>query len=314
MPQRYSRLPEGFLTPWWVYEGLIWLGLAVFAFGLGYGFYRIIQGKRGWKTVALVVACFLGLSVLVYGSFVESRWLTVKHYEVGSGERDVKIVFLTDIHLGYYKGADWGREVVARTNALEPDVILLGGDYIAEYASDVPKLKSLAGLWAPLGVYAITGNHDYRRGDVEKAIVATLESDGIKMLDNANAQLEPGLVVAGVPDDWFDEVDFGRALAGLAPSDTAILLVHNPEVAVRGVPDMPHLPTLMLSGHTHGGQIRLPFVGSLSAMPHNLGRWLDRGQFLIDGLNLIISQGLGESGPRARLFCPPEISLVTLKY
>jgi hypothetical protein len=93
-----------------------------------------------------------------------------------------------------------------------------------------------------------------------------------------------------------------------------IMPVHNPEVATFAARETGLKPALVLSGHDHGGQIRLPLIGSLARMPHNLGRRFDRGLFYIDGMPLIIGQGVGESGPRARLFCPPQIVLVTLRF
>jgi hypothetical protein len=126
------------------------------------------------------------------------------------------------------------------------------------------------------------------------------------------------ITVVGVEDDWHAETDFDAAASNVNAGDIVIMMIHNPDLAPIAA-DLK--PRLMLSGHTHGGQIRLPFFGPVPRLPHWLGRRYDRGLFWFGGQRgqtpvapLVIGQGLGESGPRARLFCPPQIALVTLRF
>jgi hypothetical protein len=304
MSERYSQAKH-WKIPWLAYESLIWLGLIAAAFGAWFG---LASGSS-----FLVAVSFGVLALLVYGSFVEPRLITVRRHELGAGERQVTIAFLSDLHAGFYKRAGWFRRVVSRANALGVDLVILGGDYLMERGTDARYLEPLADLKAPLGVYAALGNHDHYYGHEE--VLAALKRANIQTLINSAVRLsDRGLAVSAVDDDWYAETKFDEAVAEVGPKDTLIMVVHNPEVAVRGLPDMTHRPVLILSGHNHGGQIRLPSAGSISPMPHGAGRWLDRGRYTIDGIEIVISQGLGESGPRARLFCPPEILLVTLKY
>jgi predicted MPP superfamily phosphohydrolase len=304
MPGRYSH-PQHWPLPWWVYEIIIWFGLVAAAFGVWFG---LASGSLAFTVVS---AAIFGL--VLYGSFIEPRLIMIRRHEVGRGERQVTIAFLSDLHAGFYKRTGWFRRVVRETNALGADLIILGGDYILASGTDARYLEPLDGLKATLGVYAAIGNHDHYYGYDE--VRAALERAHIQALVNASVRLpDRGLAVAAVDDDWYSDAKPAETTAEVGPKDTLILAVHNPEVAVKGLPDVTHRPVLVLSGHDHGGQIRLPFFGSVSAMPHGMGRWLDRGRFVIDGIEFLIGQGVGESGPRARLFCPPEILFVTLKY
>lgn len=253
------------------------------------------------------LAAFL---VIVYGSFIEPRLITVRRYEIGGGTRVLKLAYLSDIHVGPYKGRRWLARLSKAVNALGPDVILLGGDYLFDDPEQAPLLDGLKALKAPLGVYGILGNHDGLFGI--KETVAQFEAMKIPILRNQAVPLPAaGIDVVGVNDDWYDETDFDAAERGVRPGEPSIMLIHNPDLAPIAAK---YKPTLMLAGHTHGGQIRLPFIGPVPRLPHWLGRKYDRGQFAFDGVPLIIGQGVGESGPRARLFCPPQIVFVTLRY
>lgn len=293
MPERYAKKVYGSLwwVPWWGFEIALWLMIAgAFLLGL----YPIML-------------------VLLYGAFVEPRLITVKRFDVGNGKRSVTIAFLSDLHAGPYKREGWFRRLTERTNALGADIILLGGDYLLESPTDAERLTPLAGLKAPLGVFGMLGNHDDYFG--RDAVVQKFSEMKIPLLINAGKRLrDKGLAVAAVDDDWYSDARFDQALSDVGENDAYILLSHNPEAAVNGLKEMRKKPALILSGHDHGGQIRLPFIGSVPRMPHRLGRRFDRGQFDIEGSTLIIGQGVGESGPRARLLCPPQIVFVTLHY
>jgi predicted MPP superfamily phosphohydrolase len=231
--------------------------------------------------------------------------------------RTLTAAFLSDIHVGPYKGEKWVRKLVESTNALNPDLILLGGDFLYRNADALPDLSPFKDLKAPFGVYAILGNHDEWKAGQEA--IAWFQSSGIPLLINRNLRKEKDgqkISIAGADDDWYGETDLAAAFKDLAPDDVAVVMLHNPDLAIpaaamlKGRPG----PTFFFSGHTHGGQIRLPFWGSVMPLPHRLGRKYDRGVFAIDGIPLIIGAGLGEAGPRARLFCPPEIVLAELRY
>src|SRR5687768_18456341 len=121
MPGRYSKPVYGRHVPWWAFELAIAAGCAFFAWA-----------SFAWTPLALVP-----LGVLLYGSFVEPHLLTVRRYAVGKGERSLTIGFISDVHVGPYKGSAWVRKLVRRTQALSPDLILLGGDFLHESAEDL---------------------------------------------------------------------------------------------------------------------------------------------------------------------------------
>lgn len=301
MPRKYSAPVYLRDLPWWVYDLIIAAAsilcvVAVFA----------------WTRLPLIP-----LAVLWWGSFIEPRLLVVRRYEIGKGERAVRIAFISDVHVGPYKGARWSGRLVRRTLSLAPDVILLGGDLLYEKARDLPKLDPFKRLKAPLGVYAILGNHDEWKASVEAH--AWLAASGLTGLENRSVRVEKdgiGIAFAGAEDDWYEDTDLEAAFNGIAPDDLAVVMLHNPDLAPPAaelLKDRPG-PTVFLSGHTHGGQLRLPFLGSIPPLPHHLGREYDRGLFVFGGIPLVLGAGAGESGPRARLFCPPEIVLVTVRF
>jgi predicted MPP superfamily phosphohydrolase len=310
MRERYSRRISWPRLPWRAYDALIVAGFVVCG--------ALASSGRSVPAVFGVI----GALTLVYGSFIEPHRLTVRRYEIGpeGAKGRLKIVFLSDLHIGPYKGRAWIERVVLKANALKPDLILLGGDFLYDRSSDITGLEPFKRLTAPMGVFAINGNHDGYFGT--EAVRAAFAAMGVPLLENRSAAVEGQgrrFAVVGIDDDWFGGADFSAAFAGVVPGDLPIVMLHNPDLAQFAAR---YRPALMVAGHTHGGQIRLPFLGSVSGMPHHLGRRYDRGLFFFPMSDapgaapapLIIGQGLGESGPRARLFCPPQIVEVILRH
>lgn len=296
MPQKYSKPFYPNHIPWWAYDITIVIGLLLSV----------------WLAVRVHGIFWIGVLVLVYGSFIEPQLLTVKHFAVGKGSKKLKIVYLSDIHVGPYKRRGWLTRLVRRVNALQPDLILLGGDYLYGDAREASELGPLEGLKARYGTFAILGNHDtyYGLGEAEGA----LEKAGLHVLRNASVRIEhegKNLSIVGVDDDWYAETEFEDAMKQVPEGEPTIMMIHNVDLAPHAAK---YKPAVMLAGHVHGGQIRLPLIGPVPPLPQKLGRKYDRGRFDFDGVPLILGQGLGESGPRARLFCPPQIVVVELKY
>lgn len=268
---------------------------------------------------------FLGCGLVTYGSFIEPQLITVTektiHHPLGAS---LKIAVISDMHVGPYKGKQFIERVVRRTNALLPDIVLLPGDFIFTHNADLSDLEPLQDLRTTVGVYAVLGNHDvgqyatisgkrYTGVDRGDRIAATLESLGITVLRNASETitLSDGRVhIAGVDDIWTGHDDTTAALGEVDPSAYSILLSHNPSI----IDDSQSLQAnLIVSGHTHGGQIRLPFIGPITTLPTSLGSQYDQGIFDIDDdTTLAITRGVGESSARSRLFAIPEILLLKL--
>jgi predicted MPP superfamily phosphohydrolase len=235
--------------------------------------------------------------------------LEVREYQatLGAGGRRLRIAVVGDFHLGYYRHRDWVEKIVIKINAADPDVVVLTGDFVSN-AAGLDGLAPLKDLRSRFGSFAVLGNHDYRIGavDVRRAI----EGYNVEVLTNESVALDLGgqaVRLIGLDDLTYGRPLWMSALEDVAPDDVTILAVHNPDAAreaeVRGL-------DLVLAGHTHCGQVRLPFVGPVPQLPTTLGREFDCGLFTFGPTQLFITRGVGETGARARLFNRPEISVV----
>lgn len=241
--------------------------------------------------------------------------------------RPLRLTLLTDLHYGLYIGPQSLGRWVEATLASRPDLILLGGDLLDRQLGLSPAvmenfLNGLRPLRAPLGVYAVWGNHDYgsfgaysgtRSGPARagwqttRAEVAhSLSGVGIRVLRNEGVAVREDLWLGGTDDLWHGEPDPAAALAG-AGTRSRLMLTHNPDQLLT-LPAAAR-PDLMLCGHTHGGQVRLPLVGAVKvpADPRFTMGWVSYG-----GVRAYVSRGLGMSGVPARFLCPPEIVNLTL--
>jgi hypothetical protein len=224
----------------------------------------------------------------------------------------MRIAFVTDTHIGPFTSAADLRRGVSLFDDEPIDLVLLGGDYVSEsnlYAT--PMAEALAGLIgrAPLGGIAVMGNHDLPLG--AGRVRAELERIGVRVLRNEAAIVDwngARLAIAGIDDTLVGRADPDRAFAGIPPGLPVLALWHEAdfaeESARRGA-------FAQLSGHTHGGQVRLPRGGSIWLPPDGGRR--DIGLAEVDGMPVYISRGLGVYRPPVRLFCPPEVTLVTLR-
>ncbi|HEX8476607.1 MAG TPA: metallophosphoesterase [Pyrinomonadaceae bacterium] len=221
-----------------------------------------------------------------------------------------RIVQLTDVHHSRLVSfAEVGR-VVELANASRPDMIALTGDYTTSRQQYIePCAEALGALRAPEGVWAVLGNHDHYT-DAELTTRA-LTRRGINVLSNANTTLRRGgetLQLAGV-DDWgWGKADWPRALQGIELTRPSVLLSHEPNVF-----DMPETRglSLIVSGHTHGGQIALPFIGAPARFLPAF-RYIG-GLYEHDGTQLYVSRGTGVVGLPLRLGARPEIAVLRLR-
>jgi len=203
-------------------------------------------------------------------------------------------------------------QVVARTNEAQPDLILLAGDYVSDRRDGGLRMPletiaaHLKGLEAPLGVYAVLGNHDRRAGTAE--VKAALGKAGILFLDNAHAVIGRStgpLVLAG----FGEEPDPVRAL-GLLTQQPALCLVHRPDA----FPDLPANCALTIAGHTHGGQVALPLLRRLALnYASRFGERYGAGVIREGSRTLFVSPGIGTSFLAIRVGVPPEISLLKIR-
>ncbi len=250
-----------------------------------------------------------------YSTRVEPSWLTVEQVQIPLKNlkpalAGFKIVHMSDFHLHPFTQLDLIQEAVATANGLQPDLIVLTGDYVLKGADSIFELApALAALNATYGVFTILGNHDLWT-DAE-VVRAGLQQAGLPVLVNEGVALGVGreiIYLAGVDDGWSGAPDLNTALAKLPANVLTILLAHEPDLADTFALD--GRISLQLSGHSHGGQVRLPGVGA-PFLPY-LGRKYDQGLHQVQEMWVYTTRGIGVIGPPIRINCPPEITEITL--
>lgn len=263
--------------------------------------------------------------VIVYSAFIEPKTLVVTEYDVDLDiVNPIKVAVISDMQVGPYKGKKYLEQVVTETNRLLPDFVLLPGDFILNDFSDVRDLLPLRNLRASAGVYAVLGNHDQGKHrtlfdepkeeiDRGEDVAAYLESIGIHVLRNEHEVVSLGtetIVIAGIDDMWTGHGDVATALVDAPEQITTILLSHNPSIIED---EQTNAVDMIVSGHTHGGQIRLPFLGPVRHIPISIDQSYDQGLFELSGKRyLAITRGVGETWMRARLLAWPEIMLLNV--
>jgi len=226
------------------------------------------------------------------------------------------IALLADLHTGApWQGLDELPAIVATTNALRPDLVLLLGDYVihgvigGHFVAPEESAPLLGRLSAPLGVFAVLGNHDHWF-DGER-VRAALEAAGIVVLED-EARLVPraggAFWLVGLKDYWEDQRDLPGALAQVTGTEPVLAFTHNPDVFA-GLPDR---FALVMAGHTHGGQVALPLLGR-PVVPSDYGQRYAAGHIVEQGRHLFVTTGIGTSIIPVRFGVPPEIALLTLR-
>jgi len=223
----------------------------------------------------------------------------------------LKIVHLTDLHHSLFTPLEEIQNAVHMANRLRPDLVALTGDYVTLSRDYIwPLAEALGKLRARLGIFAVLGNHDFQVDPEE--VTRSLRAQGIRVLRNAHWALRTRsavLWVVGVDDLWWQADDLGVALHAVPARETRILLCHNP-LGIRAASE--HNIDLVLSGHTHGGQVRLPVVGSVYGRSR-LGERFVEGWNRLKSTQIYISRGIGKVLVPLRVGCPPEIACLRLR-
>jgi predicted MPP superfamily phosphohydrolase len=257
-----------------------------------------------------------GLVVCGYGILIRRRWFVVKQIDVKLEGLDPKldgyrIAHLSDLHIGTMTPRARGEAWARAANAEAPDLAVVTGDMVTSgtaYHEDIAEV--VAGLRAKDGVYVSMGNHDYF-GDGEP-LITLLRERGVRVLRNEGTVLERGgasFYLAGIDDTWTKRDDMAKALRERPAGMTSVLLAHDPDrfpqAAERGV-------SLTLSGHTHGGQIALPFFDRWISLSHIAHRF-NVGLYRKGAAWLYVHPGLGTTGPPMRLGVAPAVVILTLR-
>jgi uncharacterized protein len=268
-----------------------------------------------------IVIGFVVLLAPAIWALLEPALLRLKAYELTlpswpQQQAGLRIALLSDLHVGSpFNGIDKLSRIVATTNAAQPDLVVIAGDFVitgVPGGSFVPPeaiAEVLAGLHAPLGVHAVLGNHDWWLG--AEVVGQALTRAGIDVLEERATKIAAGpwrFWLVGLGDLWEGHHDVAVAMAGVSDADPVLLLTHNPDL----FPEIPSRVALTLAGHSHGGQVYLPLFGH----PHNPA--LRHQQYTVGHVveqerHLFVTPGLGTSVLPIRFLVPPEISLLQLQ-
>ena len=264
-------------------------------------------------SIALIGVGIIGWSYWAAISDPVVRFAEIEMLPPGSAQREVRILLLSDIHVA---GPDMPPErlsrIVRQANAQRPDAVLIAGDFVSDkrwattgFSLD-EAIAPLHGLKSRFGTFAVLGNHDHWRNAA--AAQAALRRVGITVLDNNAARAGP-LVIGGLDDAFTHHDDLGATLQAMTDlGGEPIVLSHSPDP----FPRIPADVKLVLAGHTHCGQIRLPLIGAISYM----SRYGDKyacGVIVENGKTLVVSAGLGTSILPLRLGAVPDMWVITAK-
>jgi predicted MPP superfamily phosphohydrolase len=246
----------------------------------------------------------------------------------------LRIALLTDVHVGQFAKDSDVRQMAAFAASLQPDLVVLTGDIVFRQESQEQletALQYLASIPARFGIFATLGNHDHWDGAGD--VVAALRTAGIPLLDNENREITPGLWLAGIDDLLAGQPDLNSTLHGIPDHAATILLSHNPNI----LPQVADRALVVLSGHTHGGQVR--FAGQefnsinrpnlyahlmtifetigfvkRGGNAEGLGTWrYVEGWYQAEDARMYVSRGLGVVRPPYRVNCPAELTLLRLR-
>ncbi len=273
--------------------------------------------------------------MLAYAYYVEPRILVTREYDISVKGWDqrldgLRIAAISDLHGGSNGGSiEKFHAVAAAVNAAEPDLVVILGDFLSPEPGQPGQNrmqpdeigKAIAGMSAPLGVYAVMGNHDTNIAGAQ--MKQELTNNGYAVLDGALAVIErEGAVfrILGLRDHqqigvWKDYADDARRLAAETEGTGPLLVLqHSPDVLpiITGDRLISRDPMLMIAGHTHGGQIRLPVLGS-PIVPSSYGQKYTAGHIRDGGIDLFVTTGIGTSILPFRFMVPPEVSILTLR-
>lgn len=297
-----------------VFTHLIGALLGVVLLPLGFSIAAVV----GELSAGPLLAYAVGVCVAGYGVFVRRRWVVVRELDVPCPElpealEGLRIAHLSDLHIGSYDDERVGKRWAERVNRLKPDLVAVTGDLVTSGTWGYPMAANVLGnISARYGVFVILGNHDQWNADRFRA---ELSSRDLRVLDNAWESVrvsgvggEGTLIVAGLGDPYTQTADLERTLAE-RPEAFTLLMLHYPSWAERA---QQKDVGLVLAGHTHGGQVGLPFFSRRYNVARAMGQH-SRGLFQLGAMQLHVSAGLGTSGLPFRLGVAPEIVILRLR-
>jgi uncharacterized protein len=274
-----------------------------------------------WLSVILVAMTLL--TMLIYEMTVWGpRRLTVEISErsdslIPRSFEGVKVLFFSDVHYNKFVNQERFLSVVSRINQLGPDIVIFGGDLFDHPSVEYPSLEIqnelialLASIQAPLGKFAVVGNHDLESPRTKQMVANVLSAGGFELLINQNVPVynkdDSYIRLIGLDSQLLGNPDIQKAYEGVLEGEFVITVSHTPDI----IDDLPALTRWVLAGHSHGGQIRLPFFNELYTVPY--ARNYVSGEHMVNGIRMNISNGIGTTRWDIRLLADPQIHCYTL--
>ncbi len=274
--------------------------------------------RKFFRIVVALVALFILAWPFLEPFMLETESVSLSHADLPEGIGQLRIVYVTDIHKGGFYTDGRVADLISHINACNADIVLLGGDYAQDSAGAIAFFQNMPRIHSRYGVYAVLGNHDRTIPEANLTTLrAAMQAAGVTPLVNSVSQVRIGvsnIYIAGIDDLENGHPDLKAVAAQVAASDYVIFLSHSPAV----IPDALKATDkngstgwfdLGLFGHTHGGQIAL--IGQLfksDSVPDEY----TQGWFKQNRIDLLVSRGVGTSGLPVRLFCTPQIHLITV--
>jgi uncharacterized protein len=274
--------------------------------------------KKRWLLAALVIALIgselFYFSIRRFDILVQEVVFEKTHDDL----KELKIVFISDLHFGFSINENNFNDVINWVNKLDADVILFGGDLFNHPSTLLPDLamqqivsNGLSRMNANIAKIAVLGNHDHESALTSTMTTQVLQDGGFYVLINQMQRLEIGsgaLQVVGIDSSILGKPNIEQSLALVNEDELVIVLTHTPDIALR-------LPSQkvdwQLSGHSHGGQIALPWIGPIFTPPD--ARVYTHGKYDVNNIRLDVTNGIGTTGIKARFFANPSIHLFILK-
>lgn len=293
------------------YSALLFAGAGSLTLGSALLLRREISGAVRLFFGVLVFCSALG----VYASLIEPNWIVVtrvviRDTQLAKSLEGIRIVQISDIHMTEGPGKR-EEQLVRKVNALKPDFLFITGDFVDHRRELEPMKALLRKFKARIGIWGVPGNTDhisFTGGELVKG----LEPAGIKILVNEakRIQVEVGKYfwLVGVDDPVYGYANLPEALSTMPPGSPAVLLAHSPDIFDKAAEQKINL---VLVGHTHGGQISIPFLIHLSAYANRTPYM--RGLFKKGSTELYVNRGIGTKTLPIRFLCPPEITLIQVK-
>lgn len=269
-----------------------------------------------WLGKWIGIAGLAGLldAFLIEPHMMQRRDVKIEINDLPAGFDGLRIAHFSDVHVGFGLSADDFVPLIEKMNQAKPDIVVFTGDLVDHEMSELERtMEVFSALVAPYGRFAVLGNHDVRGDADPKRMVEAYRNIGFTPLVNEHVKIthpQTGeeLYIAGT-DSATRMPDLERAFGGIPEVACTLALIHEPDLADEAAR---HGASLQLSGHSHGGQVRLPFIGGL-LFPIYANKYNDGMQQTETGMPVFISRGIGTTILPIRFFCPPEWHIILIK-